>query len=320
MRKLSILLAVILSLLLLLTSCFGSNTDKCAKWEPLEEGDAISDGNTVYRKYKELPLNVGVGGINYYFTVTIDDTYCDIFSNSLDSGIKYVTIYGAYTAYVADGTDTSALDSFIDGTPGCIKFYDNNSYTASDVDSSFVSRFDSLCDEPITVNVRELKSAKQYNILYLDATQTLSYIHGTVFEYEGGLYYVNYDNLTNDYFDSHGDFSFFKGTVDLYPVVGDLKDELLQKIADQADSTYDINTYVSELTIYSEVENSVENARKTIAITLGIFGIALPLFLLTLGILHLILKKKQRNYFAYSIIIPSSLWLICGIILMIISL
>ena len=89
---------------------------------------------------------------------------------------------------------------------------------------------------------------------------------------------------------------------------------------EEPDSTYDINTYVSELTIYSEVENSVENARKTIAITLGIFGIALPLFLLTLGILHLILKKKQRNYFAYSIIIPSSLWLICGIILMIISL
>ena len=102
--------------------------------------------------------------------------------------------------------------------------------------------------------------------------------------------------------------------------MSDLKDELLQKIADQADSPYEINTYVSELTIYSEVENSVENARKTIAITLGVFGITLPFVLLTLGILHLILKKKQRNYFAYSIIIPSSLWLICGIILMIISL
>lgn len=317
MKRIFALTIIVFSMLFFLVSCGESSRNNYVEWEVIDK-NTISDGETVYTKYAELPINFDVAGIRYHNSILLDDATCYVYSSSLESGIKYVAQYGAFAAFVSEGADTSPLDAMLSETPGQIKLYNWDDNVASDIDYSFVTQLDSLNNNPLHVNLRSLRDARQHKIFYLGDNKTLSYTHGTIFEYEGGLYYVNFDNLPNNYFDANGVFSFLRGSIDLYPLDDSTTAVFLEELESQEE--YFPNSYIYESEVYKDPEKEREDARNTILATLTICGIIAPVITLTFGILNLIIKKKQKNYFAYSFIIPSAVWIICGIILMIISL
>ena len=231
MKKIIVCVFVLCSLVISLCACGKhSQFDSSYKiWESSEDGYTITDGESTYRRYGELPLGVRVenNSYRYYNEVVIDGYSYDIYSSDENSDILYVYEYHfGITAYVKEGNNGSNLDAFISGGAERARMIDYYNYLSADIDTAFIESLDALSNGIINVAVRELAPLECYDIVFSNENDSLVYSHGAIYRYNGDLYYINYDRLSNNYFDSFGDFSYGRGTVNMYKLTDDLRAQL----------------------------------------------------------------------------------------------
>lgn len=318
MKKLIIFLLISLLLALSLTSCIDEDIVS-VQWTASEDSNEISDGTTVYKRYKDLPLDFSfASGVKYDKRVSLYDFNAYIYSNSLESGIKYCSYGGGLTAYVAEGTDTTELDSFLSRIPKSVKIYSgDNGYV--NLDPVEAEKLDALTENPLTVEVRALKSAGKMTVYYFNADDSLYYPHGAIYEYESKHYYINYDVLDNSYFDANGDFAYLRGSVTMFPLENEHANRLTN-LQNESDDSYWHETE-SDRDLLNEMEQiSVKEAKRTIAFCLVAVNIIPSVSLFCYGLFDYIKKKSKKNIYAYIIMASSLIWLICGIAIMAMSL
>ncbi len=322
MKKILIYLLVISSLLLSLAGC-GKHSefdDSFTVWETSEDGSTLSDGTVTYNRYRELPLGVRIENryFSYYNEAVLDGDLYDVYASAPESGIRYLHsyVYGVI-AYLKEGEDTEGIDYFLAGNPSEIRVIDYDRYTYFDVDAELAGRLDALNTDKVNIEVRKLIFADSYDIVYFDSEDTLAYTHGAIYDYEGELYYINYDKLGNNYFDSYGDFSYGRGSVDMYKLPAPLKSEIAEKL-DNMEYYYEYPAWESDITVDEEMPRE-EAINIIIAITV-VLGIALPIAPLAIGVIVTLRKKGKADSSTYVLIGASVVWIISGIVLLILSL
>ena len=320
MKKIIICVFVLCSLVISLCACGKhSQFDSPYKiWEASEDGYTITDGESTYHRYGELPLGVRVenNSYRYYNEVVIDGYSYDIYSSDENSDILYVYEYHfGITAYVKEGNDGSNLDAFISGGAERARMIDYYNYLSADIDTAFIESLDALSDDVMNVAVRKLAPLKCYDIVFSNENDSLAYSHGAIYRYNGDLYYINYDRLSNNYFDSFGDFSYGRGTVDMYKLTDDLRAQLdrYETMLDDYHDDYEIETP-------NVSENTPEDAIRTIVAVCVFFGIIIPLIPLAIAVISIVRKRSKADLYTYVLLFSSVLWIISGIVILIFSL
>jgi hypothetical protein len=322
MKKVLIYILVISSLLLSLASG-GKHSefdDSFTVWETSEDASTLSDGAVTYYRYAELPLGMRIekSYFSYYNEAVLDGDLYDVYANAPESGILYLYSYTyGIIAYVKEGENTEELDSFLAGNASEIRVINYDRYTYFDADAELVSRLDTLNTDKVNIDVRKLNFADCYDIAYFDSKDTLAYTHGAIYNYEGELYYINYDKLGNNYFDSYGDFSYGRGSVDMYKLPAPLKSEIAEKL-DNMENYFEYHTWEGDITGDDEMTRK-EAINIIIAIT-SVLGIVLPIPLLTIGVIFVLRKKGKVDGSTYVLIAAAAIWIIAGIVLLILSL
>ena len=266
MKKLLVCILIVCSLLLALVGCsnYSEYDDSYLIWETSEDGTALSNGKNTYDLYGELPLGIRIENEYLAFNnpVLLNDELYSIYAKNADSGIRYLDDYTlGITAFISSDEDKAALDSYLCGTPSNIRFVNYNRYTAIDADMSLVEKLDALCTDKINVAVRSLRSAEVYEIVYFNSEDVLAYTHGAIYLLEDEPYYVNYDRLDNSCFDSRGEFSYGRGTVDMYELPDYLKAEMYEELDDMSEYT---KYYTWEEPLYSD-EMTRDEAKSTLS-------------------------------------------------------
>ena len=195
-----------------------------------EEGEAYSwdmttDEGTVWNEDREyyrydVPFGYTVDfNPNYYFADEIE--YSVLFSYNIMSyardgeiiAIYDVDIYDYY--YYATEEGKASIDALVGGNYTTARIYDDG--YAAVIDKTVVDSLDKL-NTGVEVDVSELADLNCYQIRIYDSTDSVYYVYGSLYEYQGKMYYLNYDRLSNEYFDADGEFSYRRGSVTIYPV------------------------------------------------------------------------------------------------------
>ena len=323
MKKILFCLLVICSLLLVLVGCDGYSEfdDSYTIWDIPDGGATLSDGTNTFTKYGELPLGMRLenGCFAYNNPAVLDGELYSVYAGSQKSSIRYIYEYTyGITAYVSNDEDKARLDSFLSGDAATVRVIDYGMYDYFLADMELVNKLDALNTKKINVAVRKLMTATCYDIVFFDSEDVLAYTHGAIYEYEGELYYINYDKLGNNYFDSYGSFSFGRGTVDMYKLSDEINDILSEKL-ENMDDYYDFYTWEDDV-VLDEDEMTPAEAIVAIVLIVTVLGILLPLVPLAIGIIVLIKKKGKVESSTYVLIGALALWVIAGILLLILSL
>lgn len=193
------------------------------EWEmSTDEGTLWNDDREYYRC--KLPLGYNVDfRCTYYFAndVYSNGSYLEISSYSRDGEIVIVEgsyISDEYFSYYATDEGRKSIEDFVQGSYTAVRLYDNG-FTA-DLDTTVLRKLDELyIDSNRSVDVTELEDLNRYEVMVYDSTDSVSHAYGALYEYEGGMWYLNYDKLSNEYFDADGNFSYRRGRVTIHEVV-----------------------------------------------------------------------------------------------------
>jgi hypothetical protein len=324
-KAISLLLAALLMLVpLLLTSCSDENVGY--EWGVSGDEERIWNEMNSYYRY-DLPVGYTVKfNPTYYFDDEVgsgyyEDTY-HFASYERDGDIVRVEYDGYYTYYVNE-EGAASIDALVAGDKSNAALY--NSGSMADMDTDVVTMLDSLASASSgakEVEVSVLYDATRYDIRLYDSTGCVYRIYGALYRYEGGLWYVNYDKLSNDHFDAEGDFSYRRGSVQMYPI--DENAELSQMIDNvRYNLVYIHTTYIYE---EDEVDTEPENepidpelsARGWFWLIYSGLAFALPVWPLLVGFSNAASRDHGRNKRWMYLSIGAGVWLILGIIIAII--
>ena len=323
-KAMSLLLAALILLLpLLLSSC----TDENVGYEWTISGDEERIWNEMNSYYRyDLPVG---------YTVNFTPIYCfdgeieygayesyRIRSYDRDGDIIGVAFDHDYTYYVNE-EGAASIDALVAGDKSNAALY--NSGSMADMDTDVVTMLDSLASASSgakEVEVSVLYDATRYDIRLYDSTGCVYRIYGALYRYEGGLWYVNYDKLSNDHFDAEGDFSYRRGSVEIYPIAENA--ELLQTVNNVRLSLTDVyTTYIyEEDEVAAEYdENTLDpelNARAWFWLLYSGLAFGLPVWPLAVGFTNATSCDHGRNKRWMYLSIGAGVWLILGIIIAII--
>ncbi len=218
----------------------------------------------------------------YYFAneVYSNRRNYEICSYARDGEILIATstdYYASETLYYATEKGRKLIEDFVSGDYASVRLVDNR--RMADMKKSTLMGLD-LLDTGVEIDVTVLADLNYYEIVTYDSTDSVYHVYGALYEYEGGMWYLNYDKLSNDHFDADGNFSYRRGKVTLYEV----KDEALR--ADVLKAEEDLG-YMEE-SYYEEDDKSLVNtvvvAKIGFWIVFVAIGFALPAWTLVGGI------------------------------------
>ena len=318
-----VITAVLLSVFTLCTSAFTSD-ESFAEWEISDDGKELiryeDDEETVYRR-----LNIGQNRYSldnkiYYFAsnISFDGFYFSIAASSHDSNTVYLenAYNGELTAYVRDGGDD--LISFVTGEYEVARIFYRDSAVLTD--NEFISKLDDMSESKLTSAVSELRDVEMLEVYTYDSEDILSHLHGAIYLIDDVPYYVNYDALGNNYFDSNGYFSYNKGEVDLFPITGNVLTEYEQLLEEMEYYSIEIN-YEDEYDDFFEEEIIFEldeaSAMVLLIVVIVIFGIAIPTAPFIISLINLFKKKAKHVFVTYVTFVAAAIWLVLGITMLV---
>lgn len=332
MKKKILLLTLILSILLSILAV-GAYASPEPEHTGVAEWEISDDGNMLTRYEGELEISylrvhILSGKFTlenrlYYFSgsLSFNDDYYSIISSSHDSGIVYLR--SAYTDEVIPFVNGGSKDllRFINGDFKKARMLYEES--AVSVTREFVDKLDALRTDSITCGVKSLKDVPIAEIKIYDDEDILTHLHGAIYILESAPYYVNYDALGNQYFDSNGDFSYVKGTVTLYPIKGDVLSEYESLLGDMEYYSHDIS-FEDDFSFIGGDDNifdlSDESARALLIVLVLLLGFAAPAVPFVILLLELIGKKAKHVFVTYVAFIASAIWMTMGIMMFVLIL
>ena len=298
------LLPVLVILIVQLLSVFAfADQTQFVSWTLSLDGTVIEGNGRTYTKYEYADV-----------VVDADDIYQYAGSIYFSSGEAYKIFAPEFVwihrednveIYVTQGC-SEQIDSFLGGD-GEIFRISNGAKQKSDIDASAVSLMNASVDT-FEVDVRELRNAECYEIFAYDATDTIAYKYGAVFNYGGEFLFVRYSDLPNNCFDADGNLSFRSGTVSMRV----LEDEPVEKVKLALDSM----SYRVALHHYENLSDATPAILEAFFWICCLFvGFILPLPLLGLGLVMPRFRSLSRPRAWYSLAVLATLWLVLSLVL-----
>ena len=275
-----------------------------------EEGEAYSwdmttDEGTVWNEDREyyrydVPLGYTVDfNPEYLFAGEIE--YDRWFSYSISSYARdgeMIALYDVdiyeYRYYVTE-LGRASIEALVAGEYTLARIYSGGE--AAVLDKDVLDGLDDL-NSGIELDVSELEWLNGYEIRTYDSTDSVYYVYGALYEYEGKMFYLNYDRLSNEYFDSEGNFSYRRGKVTIYEVNGtDMYDAVLDAESN-LDAFYKGIMYEDDSSFIGGSGLNVDGKIVSLIIFWFIFvaiGILLPVWPLIKGIKNSRSDKHARK-------------------------
>ncbi len=321
----ALMLTLIISVLSLV-SC-GSGSNNLYEWDISDDESMIWNEDREYSEY-ELPI-----GYKVAFTPTyrFDDDMSDfldyylIESYARDGQIISVGKNYEEDRYYTTEKGAKSIDALVNGSYSGIKLYRGG--RASEIDGDLLDKLDNLTVSggvSTEVDVSELRDVMCYDIRAYDSTGSVYYVHGAIYQYDGTEWYICYDRLANNYFDADGDFSYRRGTVEMYAIGnGILHTEIVEAMVNM--------TRVERSTIYEDEDVNPKaerperekmdpelRAKIWFWVVYFIIAFALPAWSLAVGFVNSRSPKHGRDKWWRMVSLGSLIWIIFGFAIMLI--
>lgn len=327
MKTLKKLLFITLSLLLLLSpvSVFASDIEQVPyDWESLDMGNVISNSERTY-VYYSLPTRYKImPKLTYHHANEVDFggyyTDSEVMSYAVDGELIWCFDDGYEFVLYATATGAASVDALIAGNREVLSI--ENCYNDGEIKALDGSLFTALVNNnssAVELDSRELAAADCINIRAYDKTETVYIVAAAVYYLDGAAYFIDYDKLSERYFDSNGDFSFRTGVVSAYKLEG----ELLESFNSAREGNYVECTHEYEGgkgggDYFPDVEIDSDVAAIVFFwIVFAIIGFAAPVFLGFIAIKAYI-SKQERRYFTLTSAICIGVWIALSIAILII--
>ena len=306
-------LVMLLSLSTVIASAKEGSDYVAVEWKLDEDLETLYGGEKRYTRYMAYGAFYGDADSVFYFAnyaVCGDESY-QVYGDSADPHIVSVKLEKEKSIIFVDSTGKKILDSFLDGS-GCIYYLEVFGSTYTKISNDLVKHLDNEYKKNFaklkTVDVRTLGSTEHYDVSAHDKTETKAYEHGAVYLMpNGSYYYVCFEDLGNNYFDSNGYFSYRSGSVPAYEITDkETKNRIDQAIADMIprerltiyeslviSGVYDINGNYIEKPIGERSEEEELVSVLLFIIPTVLLGIIVPAGLLVLSIVLVHSKKTS---------------------------
>lgn len=204
------------------------------------------------------------------------------------------------------------LDSFVAGEYATYQFTKGSHYRV-DIAEQYQKDLSDMTPS-MTLDVRTLRSAKEYPIVGIDKSGNFAHVIGAVYgTVDGnGYVYVDYDSLPDNYLDADGTLSFRGGEVPAYPLNASVVGELVYELENYGTSHY--TTIITAYT-FEQQENDMEQTPALILFSVMLipFLFIAPLLTLILGVVLSLIKKIPGRKRWSALILTSGLWLLCSV-------
>lgn len=278
-------------------------------WEISNDAKTINYGEKIYELYEMHPeIDILPEGEIRLYAVNnpSDDMYKYEYVAQINSEIVY--LYNSSTIYVTQEGKLQ-LDKFINNEYLYYLYFVDYNYVI-DFNAELFDGFINENNKQL-IDVTTLWNDEVFYIRGFDDTGSFAHKCGAVYYHENSYYYINFDALDNTYFDAYGDFSYRKGMVPAYKLIGEN-----EKFASQAKNNARER---KEEYVYPEDEMFVIDEDKAKAITIFVivslvFGFIIPMVPLILSIKFAISKKAINSKRWYWVTAFSALWIIISIL------
>lgn len=331
LRMLAFSLAALLTLMNLFTLAPLAVNGVATKWSFSEDQEYLTN-ETDSVKYKYFFNGVAIrpdaqSVFVYNQSLDYDDfMYTSVYTNPYNPGAVWIDYYDNYEIFVTD----EALPSLIDFTEGKTGnyFLEKNTGERAKIDKELVAKLDKNLENGIDVksfDVRYIKPSgtrSVYNVIVQDESETFAYTYGAIYSMYDGLWYVNYMNLDNSFFDANGNFSYYRGGIVQMTKLNQEYDTYIKKCKDNF-TPYEVY-YDYERVIFEGVDDDIfgDASEVTVrSITVGIFWIVYFLIIVLPAVLILIVCcilpfSKKTGKAKYWLIVAglAAVWLIAALV------
>lgn len=291
------IITILFALILVSALCLIVCADEFAEWTISYDEKTLILNDTVYELYEGYMYPSDRFMPEVTFSYENEYSYSILKRNSENLDILYVN--GSY--YVSkDGK--YALDDFVDGIFSNYKLVDRFFDCYADTSLGWLNSLDG--GKTQVFDVRDLKNNIRFTVFGYDKTETVAHKIGAIYSYNDELYFINYDKLPNNYFDSNGNFSYLKGEVIAYQ---------LNKV-----QTSDVSVYLENMILF-DTENEDKGQFTGLSkgfytvvfvIITALFGYVIPLVPTVIGTIRIVKGKTQNPKRWYLLIISCGLWII----------
>ena len=319
MKAKKILSALLAALLLISSLSLCAYAEEDGERE-VYEWDATTDGNMVWnddREYYlyEIPFGYKVDFRRSYFfdgEVDINGDEFSITSYARDGEIIEIEnnyLYDYYWTYYVTDAGRESIEALVGGSYTSVRLH--NYGEVSDLDSATLTALDSL-NTGAEVQVTDLEDLNFYEIRMYNSTDSVYYVYGALYEYNGGMWYLNYDRLSNDHFDADGNFSYRRGSVTMYQVDGAPVYSTIIEAEENFYYFYEDAEF--EVGFFDNVDvDGVVIAKIGFWAVFVIIGIALPVWTLVIGIKNSRSAKHARGRHWLAMAFASVAWILIAI-------
>ena len=291
------IITVLFALLLISVLCLVAQADEYTEWTISSDGESLILDDTVYKLYEGYLFPSDEFAPEVKFTYGNKHYFSSLHRNVESTDILYVD--GQF--YVTEN-GKKALDDFIDGVYGEYKICDDYFDCYSNTSIGWINSLDGGTIKEL--NVRDLASVACYYVTGYDKTGSVAHIIGAIYDVGDDYYFINYDKLSNNYFDADGNFSYLRGTVNAYKLNTAQANDML--------AYYENMQYFD---IEKEESNDVKELSKGFFITVfviitAIFGYIIPLIPAIIGAMKITKGTTQNTKRWLLILVLCGLWIL----------
>lgn len=317
---------VLLAVSLCLPLCFSATATAAADETPcpadwqLKNGELVGIGAV----FDPIPLPVGyrIAPISYYMYECV----------ITDGGVRYAVqrplentdlvwlspLSGGETRLFATAAGAEAVQNMLSGKEGVYSLHTGvSSHDEPDqsitVTENWIEGL-SVGGLVQSTEVLLLSELERYDIRFSDTTGSIYTAAGAFYEYEGGLLYVDYRTLGNQYFDADGNFSYRSGAVDAVLLTVDALASVWSQLA-RAEQTK--GTILYERQTY-EQEGEIRDGQETVPIFWIFYvinGFLLPTVLLICGLVMANSRRRKKTRRWYVLAGLAGVWMLSAALL-----
>ena len=324
-KLIALLVCILLSANLLCAAAFAAESpadeNENVEWYLSDDMLTLSNNKMTYYKYEinnDSSYSIDPFSVYEYYRSVEWKTggsteSLTVYSNAKDGDIVWLENYeGIVRAVYVTEAGRKSIDEFMSGKYARYRLFDKSFNCAilseqlfNSLDASYPNSY-----QKVSIDVSVLKDLEKFEICAHDKTDAFVYTFGMIYKSDSTLYYVEYKDLPNNYFDADGSFSYRSGNVDAVVLGEDIKTQILGVMDDIAPPDY----------IYDYEESAFldDILAVILVVCIALVGVAAPIALGILGMCMARSKKAGYPKHWYILSITSLIWLLAVIAIIII--
>ena len=325
-RKISLALALVMIIACLLSiGALADNkpTTVVTSWTQSEDKSQLknnTDGRVYDLYYTDIPI-YDVPSIVYVFANNIYTS--DYYWSTLCQNPDYKEAVWAFGNYQNDIFVTAQgkkdLDDFLAGDIGSFWLIDQSPQYRAALSKENVAALDKALHDGVNTQNFEVKdiipSNKRfvYEIHAMDKSETFTYAYGAIYQLGADEYwYVNYFELSNEYFNADGQFSYRSGSVTMTRLEDAEAVSALIASADYCDTKY---FYEDDGSKSGTMESDDTGSWIFLWVAYVVFILLPPIPVIAVGAILPHIKRIGKPKYWYILMAFAILWLVAAILL-----